>query len=75
MGAGQEQVCLRPARSVWSLDFVQERFPTTSPGDFERAFIKAGDSETKDVLSIEAATGDSLGCAVLWPPRNVIRKK
>ena len=41
-----------------------------SPGDFESTFIKAGDSETK-----EEATGESLGDALFWLPRNVTRKK
>lgn len=41
-GPAPERVCLGPACSVWALDFVQERFPRTSPGGFESAFVKAG---------------------------------
>ena len=41
------------ACSVRVLDFVQERFHNTSPGDFESMFIKAGDSETKEGLKIK----------------------
>ena len=37
------------------LDFVQEKFHNTSPGDFESMFIKAGDSETKEGLKIKEA--------------------
>ena len=33
---------LGPADSVWVLDFVQERFHNTSPGDYEDAFTEAG---------------------------------
>ena len=46
-GPGPEVVCPRPACSVWVLDFVQEILHNTSPGDFQRLFIKAGDSETR----------------------------
>ena len=39
-----------------------------SPDDFEGAFIKAGDSETKGRLRVEVI-GESLGSAPLWLPR------
>ena len=43
-----DQAGLRRADgSVWVLDFLKERFHNTNPSDFERTFIKAGDSETK----------------------------
>ena len=47
---GKSRVCLRPACSVWVLDFVQENFYNRSPGDFESTFIKAGDSKTRKGL-------------------------
>ena len=37
-----------------------------SPGDLESTFVKAGDSETKEGLRIEEATGESGGGALLW---------
>ena len=54
---------------------MQERFSNTSPGDFESMFIKAGDSETKEGLRVEKATGESIYSALLWLPRNFIEKK
>ena len=48
---------------MWVLDFVQERFHNTSPG----TFIKARDSEKKEGLKVEEATGVSLGGAALAP--------
>ena len=74
-GTGPEWVCLELACSVWGVDFVQERFHNTSPGDFESRFSKAGDSETKEGLRGEEATGESLGGALLWLSRNGIGKK
>ena len=56
---------------MWVLDFLQERFHNMSPGDF----IKAGDSETKERLTVEEARGESLGGSLLWLLRNVIGKK
>ena len=53
---------------------MQERFHSASPGDFESTFIKAGDSKTKEGLKVEEVTGESLGGALLWLPRNVNRK-
>ena len=38
-------------------------------------FIKAGDSETKEGLRLEAATGESLGVGLLWRPGNILGKK
>ena len=35
-------------------------------------FIKAGDSETKEELRVEAATGESVGSALLCLPGNVL---
>ena len=35
---------------MWVLDFVQERFHNTSPGDDEGVFIEAVDSETRKGL-------------------------
>ena len=72
---GPEWVGLGPADNVWVLDFVQERFHNTSPGDFWGMFIKAGDSETKEGDRVEEETGDSLGGALLWIPRNIIGQK
>ena len=40
---------------MWVLDFVQERFHSMSPGDFESTFIKAGDHETKEGPKMEEA--------------------
>ena len=45
-GPGPERVCPGPAGSVWVLESGQERFHSTSPGEFEGAFVKVGDSET-----------------------------
>ena len=67
MGTSPEQVCLRPACSVWVLDFMQQRFHNMSPIDFESAFIKAGDSETKEGLRVEEVAGESLGSIQLAP--------
>lgn len=63
----------RLAEGVWVLDFLQERFHTTSAGGFERVFIKAGDKETKDRLILEEAIGESRG-GLLWLPRNTGKK-
>ena len=39
-----------------------------NPGDFERTFIKAGDSEAKEGLRIEEATGRAPGpCSASTP--------
>ena len=46
------------------LDFMQKKSHSTSPGGFERVFIKAGASETKEGLTVEV-TGVSLGGALL----------
>ena len=43
---------------------MQERFDNTSPSDHEGAFIKAGDSATKEGLRVEEATGGSLARGV-----------
>lgn len=66
-----------PEASLWfvGLDFVRERFPATSADDLETVFIIAGDSETKEALGVEGTAGESLGCAVLWLPRNVTGKE
>ena len=55
--AGLERIRLLPACTVWVLGFVWDRFHNTSPGDFGSIFIKAGDSETKEGLRAEEATG------------------
>lgn len=55
--------------SVWVLDFVQDRVYNRSPGDLECMFIKARDSETRRAEH-KKATGESLGSALLWFPRN-----
>ena len=54
-GLGLRQVWPRTVCSVWVLDFMQGRFHNTSPGDLKSAFIKAGDSETKEGLRVEKA--------------------
>ena len=72
---GPERVCLRLASSVWLLDFMWERFHNMSTGDFQSMFTKAGDSETRQELSVEEATGKSIGSDLLWVPRNFFRKK
>ena len=41
-GPGPEWVCPGPAGGVWVLDFVQERFHSTSLDDYEDAFTEAG---------------------------------
>lgn len=46
-----------------------------SAGDFESAFIKVGGSKTKEGLSVEEASEESLGNALFWLPRNLIGKK
>lgn len=51
--------------SVWVLDLVQGRFHSLSPADLGSTLIAAGDSETKEGLRIEEATGESLGGAAL----------
>ena len=43
---------------MWVLDFMEQRFHNMSPGDFESVSIKAGDSEMKERLKIEEATGE-----------------
>lgn len=50
MGPDPERVCLGPVGSMWVLDFVRGRFHRTSPGDFERMFIKAEFRETRKGL-------------------------
>lgn len=70
-GTGLERVCGRPARSVWVLDFAQERLPNASPSDSESTFIKAGDSKTKEGLGMGEATGESLGALCLGSLKNV----
>lgn len=69
-GPGSERVCLGLAGSVWVLDFVQGRFHNMDPGNFEGLFIKAG-TVKQGRLSIEEATGESLGEAALahWEVR------
>ena len=37
-----------------------------SLGDFESAFIKAGESETKEWLRVEEAIEESLSSVLLW---------
>lgn len=46
-----------------------------TPGGFESMFIKARDGETKEGLRVEEAIGESLGCPLLWLPKNVTGKK
>ena len=46
-----------------------------SPADFKNRFIKARNSETKEDLSVETATGEILGSALHWLPRYVIENK
>ena len=41
------------AWNVWVLSCMQERFHKGSAGDFERACIKAGDSENKGKRALE----------------------
>ena len=45
------------------------------PGDFESMFIEAENSETKEALSVEEATGESICSALLWFPRTFIENK
>lgn len=45
---------------------MQEGFYRRTPGDFERMFIKAGTSETKEGLGVGEATGEILGGTLLW---------
>lgn len=45
-----ERVCLGLASSLWVLHVVQERFHSTSRGDFESTFVKAGDTGTRKGL-------------------------
>ena len=59
----------------WVLDLEQQRLCDMSPGDLESTFAKVGDSETKERLTLEEATGESLGGALLWPPRNIAGKE
>lgn len=49
-GTGLEWICLGASLYVWLLDFLQERFQNTGPGDFECTFSIA-DSETKKGLA------------------------
>ena len=44
-------------------------------GDFESMLIKVEDNETKEGLTVEEATGEGLGSALLWLLRNVVAKK
>ena len=41
----------RASCRVWVPDFVQERFHNMSLGDYDDAFIKSGDSETRKGLA------------------------
>ena len=66
-GHSQALVYLRPACSVRVLDFAQERFRNMIPGDFESKFLTAGDSETKEGLRVEEATGGPRQCSALAP--------
>ena len=45
---------------MWVLNFVYERFHSTSPGDYEDPFIEAADNETKKGLG-ETKQQKSLG--------------
>ena len=65
-GAGLLE-CSASGRSVWLPDFVQEGFHSTSSGDFENTFMKAGDSETKERLRVGDGKGERLGEAALAP--------
>ena len=56
------------------LDFVEEIFHSTSPGDLGSPFVKAGDSERKERPGVEEVIGESLGRDAL-APRNVIGKE
>ena len=51
----QKWVYLRPTLGscMWVHVFLSERFPNNSLGDYEDVFIKSGDNETKNGLSIE----------------------
>ena len=50
---------------MWVLDSVQERFQSTSPGDYEGMFIEVcGDSETRKGLA-QRKHQESLGWAAL----------
>ena len=51
-------MCLRPTGGEWVLDFVEETFHNTGPGDFDSMFIKTGDHETKEGLKVEESTGE-----------------
>ena len=51
---------------MWALDIGQRIFQNRSPSNVGSMFIKAGDSETKEGLRVEDATGESLGGALLW---------
>ena len=67
-------LCTGRVWNVWVLDFVQKKFPDTSPGDFESVFIKAGASETQEGLRIEEARSQKQDGAKLvlpWPFGNV----
>lgn len=46
-GLGPRPVHLSKLWNVLVRDFVRERFHKMSPGDVERTFINAGDSDTK----------------------------
>ena len=74
-GTSPELVGLRPACGVGVQDFVQERFHSTNPGDFENTFIKAGNSETKEGLRVQEVIGERLGGALFWLPRKVTGKE
>lgn len=58
---------------VWVLDFMKERFPTTSLGAFESTSVKSGDGATNEGIRIEEATGERLG-GLPWSSRNITRK-
>lgn len=49
--------CLGTAQRVWTLDFLQERCLTTSPGDFEGHLLALG-TVRQGGLRVEEATGE-----------------
>ena len=68
-GPGPDWACLGPAVGCGFLT-VQERFHTTSPGDYEDPFIKAEDSEPRKSLA-QKEQQERLGWAALahWEVR------
>ena len=46
---------------------MEERFHRMSPGDSESTFTKPGDSETKEGLRVEEATGEPRRGSALAP--------